>query len=267
VIFVAVECRGQARGAALSCKSRRAAENCNVRGVFGLRLDRFISQSAGLSRSQARVLIRRGHVRVAGQLIRDAGYALACDQAVELEGRAVDLPRSLYLMMHKPAGLLSATRDRQQATVLSLLPPPMAARVHLVGRLDKDTSGLLLLTDDGAWSHRISSPRYHCAKTYLAELAEPLAPDAEESLARGVMLRGEKSPTLPAAVQRLGRTRVRVRITEGRYHQVRRMFAAVGNRVTHLHREAVGGLYLDAALAPGQWRALSEEEIRAVIGD
>jgi len=232
-----------------------------------LRLDRFISQAAGLSRSQARALIRRGRVTVAGRSVRDAGFPLAEGQSVELEGRAMALPQSLYLMMHKPAGLLSATRDDQQATVLSLLPPPLARRVHLVGRLDKDTSGLLLLTDDGAWSHRISSPRHHCAKTYVAELAEPLPPDAEDSLVRGVLLRGEKSPTRPAALQRLGQTRVRVTITEGRYHQVRRMFAALGNRVTHLHRETVGGLQLDAALAPGQWRVLTGDEVRAVIGD
>jgi len=232
-----------------------------------LRLDRFISQAAGLSRSQARALIRRGRVTVAGRSVRDAGFPLAEGQSVELEGRAMALPQSLYLMMHKPAGLLSATRDDQQATVLSLLPPPLARRVHLVGRLDKDTSGLLLLTDDGAWSHRISSPRHHCAKTYVAELAEPLPPDAEDSLVRGVLLRGEKSPTRPAALQRLGQTRVRVTITEGRYHQVRRMFAALGNRVTHLHRDTVGGLKLDAALAPGQWRVLTGDEVRAVIGD
>ena len=232
-----------------------------------MRLDRFISQAAGLSRSQARALIRRGRVTVAGRSVRNAGFPLAEGQSVELEGRAMALPQSLYLMMHKPAGLLSATRDDQQATVLSLLPPPLARRVHLVGRLDKDTSGLLLLTDDGAWSHRISSPRHHCAKTYVAELAEPLPPDAEDSLVRGVLLRGEKSPTRPAALQRLGQTRVRVTITEGRYHQVRRMVAALGNRVTRLHRETVGGLQLDAALAPGQWRVLTGDEVRAVIGD
>jgi len=232
-----------------------------------LRLDRFISQAAGVSRSQARALIRRGRVTVAGQSVRDAGFTLADGQAVALEGRAMVLPQSLYLMMHKPVGLLSATRDDQQATVLSLLPSPLAGRLHLVGRLDKDTSGLLLLTDDGAWSHRISSPRHHCAKTYVAELAEPLSSYAEESLVRGVQLRGEASPTRPAVVQRLGQRRVRVKITEGRYHQVRRMFAALGNRVTHLHRERVGGLELDAALAPGQWRALTEDEVKAVIGD
>ena len=220
-----------------------------------------------MSRSQARALIRRGRVTVAGQSVRDAGFTLADGQAVALEGRAMVLPQSLYLMMHKPVGLLSATRDDQQATVLSLLPSPLAGRLHLVGRLDKDTSGLLLLTDDGAWSHRISSPRHHCAKTYVAELAEPLSSYAEESLVRGVQLRGEASPTRPAVVQRLGQRRVRVKITEGRYHQVRRMFAALGNRVTHLHRERVGGLELDAALAPGQWRALTEDEVKAVIGD
>ena len=232
-----------------------------------MRLDRFVSQAAGLSRSQARAAIRRGRVTVAGQTVRNAAFALGGGQRVELEGEAIERPRALYLMMNKPTGLLSATRDSRQATVMSLLPPALARRVHLVGRLDKDTSGLLLLTDDGSWSHRVSSPRHHCAKTYLAHLAEPLAPDAEARLARGLLLRGETSPTRPAAAQRLDAYRIRVTLSEGRYHQVRRMFAALGNRVTDLHRESVGGLDLDPGLSQGQWRVLNPEEVAAVLAD
>jgi 16S rRNA pseudouridine516 synthase len=149
--------------------------------------------------------------------------------------------------------------------VLSLLPEPLSQRLHLVGRLDKDTTGLLLLTDDGAWSHRVASPNRRCSKTYLVALARPLAEDAESRLLQGLLLHNEKTPTRPAVLQRLDERRVRITITEGRYHQVRRMFAALGNHVVGLHRESIGGLSLDAALGPGEWRDLSVNERAAVL--
>ena len=171
-----------------------------------MRLDRFVSQAAGISRSQARSLIRRGRVNVDGEPVRDAARHVGEAERVEHAGEILVAPQPIYLMMNKPCGLLSATSDREQDTVLSLLPPALAARVHLVGRLDKDTSGLLLLTDDGDWSHRVTSPNHSCAKTYLAELAEPLVADAESRLRQGLVLRSEKRPTRPAALQRLDAT-------------------------------------------------------------
>ena len=230
-----------------------------------MRLDRFVSQAAGISRSQARGAVRAGRVAVAGEPVRDAAASVDGVAAVELDGRALRLPEPLYLMLHKPTGLLSATTDGQQATVLSLLPEALAARVHLVGRLDKDTSGLLLLTDDGDWSHRITAPHSRCPKVYLADLAEPLTGDAESRLGQGLLLRSEQRPTRPAHLQRLDANRVRITIDEGRYHQVRRMFAALGNRVVALHRESIGGLSLDPSLDPGQWRPLSVRECDAVL--
>lgn len=220
-----------------------------------------------MSRSQARMLIQRGKVAVDGVRVKDPGHQLAAGAAVVRGGELLSLPGPAYLMMHKPCGLLSATQDPGQQTVMSLLPVPLASRVHLVGRLDKDTSGLLLLTDDGDWSHRVSSPARHCAKTYLADLAEALVDDAEERLAEGLLLRGETRPTRPATLQRESPTRVRITLSEGRYHQVRRMFAALGNRVTALHRERIGGLVLDGTLAPGAWRELSSAEQAAVLTD
>jgi len=230
-----------------------------------LRLDRFVSQAAGISRSQARSLIRRGRVNVDGQTVRDAARHVGEAERVEHAGEILVAPQPVYLMMNKPCGLLSATSDSDRDTVLSMLPQALAARAHLVGRLDKDTSGLLLLTDDGDWSHRVTSPNHGCAKTYLAELAEPLVADAESRLSHGLVLRSEKLPTRPAALQRLDATHVRITITEGRYHQVRRMFAALGNRVLALHRECIGGLFLDETLHAGQWRALSPAEREAVF--
>lgn len=232
-----------------------------------MRLDRFLSQATGQSRSQVRAQIRRGRARIDGITVRTAASQVAENQQVTLDGRVLALPQGLYLMMHKPCGLISATRDGQQETIMSLLPPAIAARVHLVGRLDRETSGLLLLTDDGDWSHRITSPRHHCSKTYLATLAEPLIDAAEARLAQGVVLRNESKPTRPATLQRLAERQVRISVTEGRYHLVRRLFAALDNRVVALHRERVGELALDPALSPGAWRALSETERAALGGD
>ncbi len=235
------------------------------RDSLGMRLDRFVSRAAGVSRSQARALIRCGRVAVAGSIVSDAGRALAAAEVVELDGRPIALPQATYLMMNKPVGLLSARHDDYQATVLSLLPASLASRVHIVGRLDKQTSGLLLLSGDGRWSHRISSPRHNCPKRYQVELAEDLTADAEDRLAAGILLRGEPAATRPARIQRLAPNRVQITVTEGRYHLVRRLFAALGNRVVFLHREAVGGLSLDPNLGSGQWRVLSDQERVAVL--
>lgn len=225
-----------------------------------VRLDRLLSQAAGLSRKQAGIEIRKQRVRVGGALVRDPATRVAVEAEVSWDGQPVRLPGRIYLVMNKPSGLVCARRDDVHATVLDLLPDTLARRVHIVGRLDRDTTGLLLLTDDGDWSHRISSPRHACEKIYLATLADPLRDDAEARFAEGLLLRNEKTPTLPAGLQRLDGNRARVTLHEGRYHQVRRMFAALGNRVTELHRVAVGGLLLDPELGPGQWRELSEQE-------
>lgn len=230
-----------------------------------MRLDRFVSQATGLSRSQVKLLIRKGRIRIDGHAVKSGATPVPDGAVVTRGSEALSLPQALYLMMYKPRGLLSATQDAEQATVLSLLPDELASRVHLVGRLDKDTSGLLLLTDDGDWSHRITSPRRHCPKTYLAQLAAPLVNDAEARLAEGLMLRGETKPTLPAALARLAPDRVRITLGEGRYHQVRRMFGALDNRVTTLHRERIGGLELDPTMEPGTWRRLREEECLRVF--
>lgn len=230
-----------------------------------MRLDRFVSRSLGVSRREARQRVRSGGVRVDGERVQRPEHAVPERARVEYDDQYLHLPGSRYLMLHKPTGLLSATRDAGQATVMSLLPVTLAAGLHLVGRLDKETSGLLLLTDDGGWSHRIASPRHSCSKVYVATLAEPLVADAEQRLAAGLLLRGERRPTRPARLQRLPDNRVRVAVAEGRYHLVRRLFGALGNRVTALHRERVGGLALDPSLQPGAWRHLSDAERDSVL--
>jgi 16S rRNA pseudouridine516 synthase len=191
----------------------------------------------------------------------DPAAKLAEGAAVTLDGAPVGPRGPRYLMLHKPAGCVCAARDGRHPTVLDLLPVAERSGLHVVGRLDLDVTGLVLLTSDGAWSHRVSAPRRRCPKTYLADLAQPIADAALEVLRRGLRLRGEEEDTRPAAVERLAPDRVRLTVTEGRYHQVKRMFAAVGNRVLALHRERVGPVALDPALAPGAWRALTEEEV------
>lgn len=225
-----------------------------------MRLERFVSQALGVSRREAKALIHAGEIGVDGEVARRPASAVVAGAAVSYLGRTIDLPGRLYLMLHKPVGLLSATRDGHQPTVQALLPEAVARRVHPVGRLDKDTSGLLLFSDDGDWSHRIASPRHRCCKRYRATLAEDLVDDAEVRLAQGLMLRSESVLTRPAVLHRFSPTDVRVTVTEGRYHLVRRLFAALGNRVVTLHRESIGALVLDDTLAPGEWRELSDAE-------
>ena len=172
-------------------------------------------------------------------------------------------------MLHKPTGVTCSTRDAGRI-VYDLLPPRFRLRAPLlstVGRLDRDTSGLLLLTDDGALLHRIVSPRARLAKTYEATLAQDLRGDEAAVFASGtLMLETEKTPLAPAVLETIDPRHARLVLTEGRYHQVRRMFAAVGNHVDALHRSRVGGLTL-GDLAPGQWRALEERDMAALFGD
>lgn len=230
-----------------------------------IRLDRFLVAATGLSRSQAQRAVRAGRVSVDGLVSKDPAHkpdpaSRVCLDDVPLQQRG---PR--YLMLHKPAGYVCATRDALHPTVLELLPPEQRDGLHIVGRLDLDTTGLVLLSDDGAWSHRVASPRHRCDKRYRVTLAEPLAPGDTDRLAAGLLLRGESEPTLPAAVEPLGERQLLLTIREGRYHQIKRMFGALGNRVVALHRDRVGTLDLhEADLPAGKFRSLSPAEVVAL---
>lgn len=225
------------------------------------RLDHWLAQACGLSRSQARRAIRGGTVQVDGALVTDPAWQVPAAARIEFDGRPVAAPRPRYLMLHKPAGVVCATEDRQHRTVLDLLDLPNKAGLHPAGRLDIDATGLVLITDDGDWSHRVTAPRHGVTKTYRVTLAEPLTPAAAAALASGVRLRGELRPCAPASVQSLAERQLRLTVTEGRYHQVKRMLAAVGNHVVALHRERIGPLVLDDSLPEGCMRPLTAEEI------
>lgn len=227
------------------------------------RIDKILSATGRYSRREAAALVKAGAVTVDGVCCRDAARKIDPDkQALAVRGESVGWKEHVYLMLHKPLGVLSATRDRDQKTVLDLLPPEYRARgVFPVGRLDKDTSGLLLLTDDGDFSHRLTSPKHRVDKVYLAQTDGTPDEAAVQAFADGLTLR-DGTNCLPATLEILGENQVRVTVQEGQYHQVRRMLAACGTPVRELMRLREGGLELDSSLKPGAWRELTEREMR-----
>lgn len=232
-----------------------------------LRLDRFVSHCTGLSRSQVRKRLKHGAVTVDGVVVCDAESPVGARQQITFDGSVLDWPRARYLMLYKPAGYVCSAEDATHPLATGLVATPWAAALHSAGRLDADTTGLLLLTNDGDWSHRVTSPRRKCAKSYLVGLRHALTPDLPERFAAGLLLHDSDKPTLPATLQLLDSHTARVILHEGRYHQIKRMFAACGNRVETLHRERIGSIVLDATLQPGQWRELTTDEIGSIQHD
>jgi 16S rRNA pseudouridine516 synthase len=230
-----------------------------------MRLDKFISQQLGVSRAISGREIRASRVTIDDEVVRDASFKLLPEHQVAFDGNPLTQqngPR--YFMLNKLQGYVCSTDDPDHPTVLYFLDVPVAHKLHAAGRLDIDTTGLVLMTDDGQWSHRITSPRHHCEKTYLVTLESPVEEGTAEHFAKGVQLHNEKDLTKPAVLEVITPTEVRLTISEGRYHQVKRMFAAVGNRVVGLHRERIGEIALDPELAPGEYRPLTEQEIASV---
>ncbi|TYC58230.1 16S rRNA pseudouridine(516) synthase RsuA [Marinobacter sp. BW6] len=225
-----------------------------------MRLDQFIANSTELSRKEAKRAISRGEVTINEQICKGANTQLVGDERVAWSGTRLSLPGERYLMMNKPAGVVSATTDSDHPTALDLLPADITRNLHIAGRLDADTTGLLLLTTDGQWSHRVTSPRTDCPKTYRVTLSEPLTDAATQQLERGVDLHNDPKPTRPARIQILDGGVIELTISEGRYHQVKRMLAAVGNHVKALHRVRIGQVELDKALKPGEYRELTCQE-------
>ena len=229
-----------------------------------IRLDKAVSQVTDLSRAQVKRAAKAERITVNGQVVTDAASKVRESDALCLDGEPLLEPGPRYFMLHKPLGYVSATKDSEHPTVLDLLDEPNKQNLHIAGRLDIDTTGLVLLTDDGQWSHKVTSPRHHCDKTYYAHLAERIDESAVEKFAKGVWLDNEKKRTKPARLEILYANEVRITIGEGRYHQVKRMFAALGNRVLELHRERIGDIFLDEDLEPGDYRPLTEQEIASV---
>lgn len=232
--------------------------------MSGVRLDKLLTHLNCGSRKEVGAFIRAGRVAVDGAVVRDPAYKVDPDLAsVALDGQLQCYRAQRYFMLNKPAGVITASRDGRHRTVLDLFPESERRGLFAVGRLDKDTEGLLIVTDDGALSHALMSPGRHVPKVYEAVVEGTLAPDAAARFAAGLTLK-DGTVCLPAKLEILSEApaqTVRVTLREGKYHQVKRMVAAVGGLVVGLRRVRLGGLALDPALGPGAFRMLTDAEV------
>lgn len=228
-----------------------------------MRLDKFLCKSTDFTRAESIDLIETGKVRVNGIVIVTPQTQVHENNSIMLAGQRLFARPSRYIMLHKPINTLCSNVDGDYPSVMKYIHVDRAEDLHITGRLDADTTGLLLLTDDGRWSFNIINPKYHCEKTYRVTLRDPIEDGDIDDLVwrfeQGLQLQGEKTLTLAAKLEVIASHQVLLTLCEGRYHQVKRMFFTVGNRVVSLHRQQVGKLSLDIEL--GQWRYLTEDEV------
>ena len=232
-----------------------------------IRLDKYLCEMEAGTRSEVKAFIKKGRVTVNGETAKAPEQKVdETRDTVTLDGHSFSYQKYFYYMLHKPAGVVTAVRDHHDQTVLDLLVDAPGKDLSPVGRLDKDTEGLLLITNDGALSHRLLSPVKHVPKTYLVHTKRPVTSQMCEKLEAGVEI-GDETPTAPAKTKLLSDTDcgLLLTITEGRFHQVKRMLQAAGNEVVYLKRLSMGALVLDETLSKGSWRALTEEE-KAQLG-
>ena len=244
-------------------------------GVTMLRLGEILYSQGFGTRRVCAGLVQQGWVRVDGVVVDDAALLLQPEGLqFEVQGVRWIYQRRAYLMLHKPAGTECSQRPGAWPSIYTLLPAPLRQRptagktpgVQAVGRLDQDTTGLLLLSDDGAFIHRMNSPRQHVPKVYEVGLRHPLPPAGLQRLLDGVVLDDDPRPVRAAGAELVAERQLRLTLTEGKYHQVKRMVAAVGNRVESLHRSRIGRLALPPDLAPGQWRWLQADDLQRLTG-
>ncbi|MFJ3410543.1 pseudouridine synthase [Pseudomonas protegens] len=230
-----------------------------------MRIDRFLSNLPRFNRQQVRVLLVQRRIRIDGQPVSDPKAEVREFSRVELDDEVLQAGKpARYFMLHKPMGCVSATRDPEHKTVLELIHEPDPQDLHIAGRLDYNTTGLMLITNDGNWSRRLTQPQTKLPKLYYVETEQEIGPEYVETFAHGLYFAFEDLTTLPAQLQILGPRSARLSIVEGRYHQVKRMFGHFNNKVLRLHRERMGPLLLDERLASGEYRALSDAEIRLI---
>jgi len=229
-----------------------------------LRLDKYISNATDLSRTEAKRLIKSGDVSIDEKIATSGSQKVSTDHSVTINGSPITLLVDRYFMMNKPAGVVSATKDHTNSTAIDLIYEHRNQQLQIAGRLDIDTTGLLLITDDGQWNHIVTSPRTDCKKIYLVELENPVGEDYQRKLEAGIALEGEKRRCLPATMEVIDDHHIRLTISEGKYHQVKRMMTSLGNEVVNLHRLQIGGIELDPELEPGDYRPLTDEEIASI---
>ena len=240
-----------------------------------MRLDKFIANNTALSRKEAKRAAKNGEVLIDGRAVKDLSQTLPQGARVSVLGQPVAAIEDVYLMLNKPLDVVCANDDGYHATVFNVLTEAALhngdeqllsaldadLNLQVVGRLDIDTTGLILITSDGQWNHRVTSPNHSCGKTYRVSLAEAITESSVEKLKAGVVLDDSPKPTKPAEVELIHETEILLTLFEGRYYQVKRMLAAVGNAVVGLHRERIGVLALTEELQPGDYRALNDQEI------
>lgn len=227
--------------------------------LFFMRLDKFICKSTDLTRTEAILLINAGNVIVNNEVVSNEATQVHENNDVLLDGEKLIARASRYILMHKPLNTICSNIDEVYPSLFNYIDVEKAEDLHIAGRLDADTTGLVLITDDGRWSFNIITPNKQCEKTYRVGLRNPIAEDAAEKFAQGVQLQGEKQLTFPAKLDVVSSNEVLLTITEGKFHQVKRMFSTIGNRVVTLHREQIGNIKLDVDV--GKWRFLTPEEI------
>jgi 16S rRNA pseudouridine516 synthase len=224
-----------------------------------MRLDKFICKSTDLTRNEATLLINSGNIIVNNEAVSNEATQVHENNDVMLDGKKLIARASRYILMHKPLNTICSNIDEVYPSLFNYIDVEKAEDLHIAGRLDADTTGLVLITDDGRWSFNIITPNKQCEKTYRVGLRNPIADDAADTFKQGVQLQGEKQLTLPAKLEVVTSNEVLLTITEGKYHQVKRMFSAIGNRVVTLHREQIGNIKLDIEV--GKWRFLTPEEV------
>ena len=229
-----------------------------------MRLDKFVCKSTELTRTEAKKLLKMGKVTVNDVVVKDPATQVHENNDISIEGQTLTARSSRYIILHKPLDTICSNVDEIYPSLLHLIDVDRAFDMHIAGRLDADTTGLVLVTDDGRWSHNIISPKKQCEKVYRVWLRSPLKDDTGEKFTYGVQLQGEDDLTRPAKLEQVAEREVLLTITEGKYHQVKRMFAAVGNKVVGLHREQIGPVKL-ADLPLAQWRYLTQEEVSAFV--
>ncbi len=233
------------------------------------RLDKLLASQGSLSRRDVKEMIKNGRISLNGTVVKDSAIKIdENNDTLMMDGVEIVLKKHIYIMMNKPQGVVSASEGEKEKTVVDLVPENLYRKgLFPAGRLDKDTTGFVLLTDDGDFAHRILSPKKHIFKTYIATLEHPLTDEAETMLENGITL-ADGTQLKEARVEIIGADKsvVKIMICEGKYHQVKRMFAATGNKVMSLHRSRMGGLSLDETLSPGECREITAEELKKIVG-
>ena len=232
-----------------------------------MRLDKFLCDTAGFTRTEAKNAVKKGQIAVNGQVQKAADFKVKENtDTVTFQGGPLSYAAFHYYILHKPAGVITATEDKKESTVMDILREEKVKNLFPVGRLDKDTEGLLLITDDGELAHNLLSPKKHVDKEYLVKVRDSISEDDCRKLSEGVDI-GDEKPTAPAKVERVAEKEILLTIREGRFHQVKRMLQAVGNEVLYLKRLSMGSLRLPKDLEKGAYRPLSEDEIYKIKGD